>query len=138
MTLDEKNLARRFRAGEAGSFETLYHGTRIYRFSQGLCGNDACAEDLTQDVFLAAYRGAERFEGRSSLATWLYRIALYRWRNIRNVQPKVLEKLSTPQQRKEDAKWRAEQQALMDAWFRSQDERTQQRLGSSLIGSGTH
>ncbi len=88
MTLDEKNLARQFRAGETGSFETLYreYGTRIYRFCQRLCGNDACAEDLTQDVFLAAYRGAERFEGRSSLATWLYRIALFRWRNIRNVR----------------------------------------------------
>ena len=88
MTLDEKNLARRFRAGEAGSFEALYreYGTRLYRFCRRLCGNDAAAEDLTQDVFLAAYRGAERFEGRSSLATWLYRIALYRWRNIRNAR----------------------------------------------------
>ncbi len=84
MTLDEKNLARRFRDGEAGSFDTLYreYGTRIFRFCLRLCGNDACAEDLTQEVFLAAYVGAKRFEGRSSLATWLYRIALYQWRNM--------------------------------------------------------
>src|SRR5580704_19094039 len=33
------------------------------------------AEDLVQDTFLRAWRGYERFEGRSSLRTWLYRIA---------------------------------------------------------------
>jgi RNA polymerase sigma-70 factor (ECF subfamily) len=86
MTLDENNLARQLRAGEAGSFETLYreYGPRIYRFCRRLTCNDTSAEDLTQDVFLAAYRGMERFEGRSSLATWLYRITLYRWRNLQN------------------------------------------------------
>jgi len=84
MTTDEKNLVREFRAGEAGSFETLYrdYGTRLYRFCRRICGNDTDAEDLTQEVFLAAYRGASRFEGRCSLTTWLYRIALYRWRTL--------------------------------------------------------
>ena len=88
MTLDENNLARQLRAGEAGSFETLYreYGPRIFRFCRRLSCNDTVAEDLTQDVFLAAYRGAERFEGRSSLATWLYRIALYRWRKMQNTR----------------------------------------------------
>lgn len=84
MTTDEKNLVREFRAGEAGSFETLYrdYGTRLFRFCRRICGNDTDAEDLTQEVFLAAYRGASRFEGRCSLTTWLYRIALYRWRTL--------------------------------------------------------
>lgn len=88
MTNDEKNLTRRFRAGEAGSFEALYreYGPRIYRFSRRLCGNEADAEDLTQEVFLAAYQGADRFQARSSLTTWLYRIALYRWRRTRSVR----------------------------------------------------
>jgi len=88
MTLDENNLARQLRAGEAGSFETLYreYGPRIFRFCRRLSCNDTVAEDLTQDVFLAAYLGAERFEGRSSLATWLYRIALYRWRKMQNTR----------------------------------------------------
>jgi RNA polymerase sigma-70 factor (ECF subfamily) len=83
MTHDENDLVRRFRTGDAGSFETLYrdYGVRIYRFCLRLCGNEADAEDLTQEVFLAAYKGLDRFTGRSTLATWLYRIALYRRRS---------------------------------------------------------
>ena len=86
MQLNEKQLADRFRCGEAGSFESLYRefGPRLYRFCLRLCGDVSCAEDLTQEVFLAAFRGAERFEARSSIATWLYRIALYRWRHSRD------------------------------------------------------
>ena len=52
------------------------HGPRVYRFCLRLCGSVADAEDLTQDVFLAAFQGRARFEGRSSVQTWLYKIAL--------------------------------------------------------------
>lgn len=55
----------------------------MYRFCFRLCGRAAEAEDLTQDVFVAAWQGLDRFEGRSSVATWLYRIALYRWKRVR-------------------------------------------------------
>jgi len=66
------------RRNEAADFAALYaqHGDRIFRFCFRLCGCRAEAEDLTQDVFLAAFQGASRFEGRSSVTTWLYRIAL--------------------------------------------------------------
>ncbi len=88
MTSDEIKLVRGLQARDAESFTLLYrnYGTRIYRFCRRLCGNDTDAEDLTQDVFLAVFRGAEQFEGRSSLSTWLYRIALYRWRNLRRIR----------------------------------------------------
>ncbi len=86
MQLNEKQLADGFRSGDAGSFEALYRefGPRLYRFCLRLSGDVSCAEDLTQEVFLAAFRGADRFEARSSIATWLYRIALYRWRDARD------------------------------------------------------
>jgi len=40
-----------------------------------MLGNDADALDATQDALLAAIRGLSRFDGRSSFATWLYRVA---------------------------------------------------------------
>ena len=84
MTPDEKNLTDGFRTAKAERFDALYdeYGPRIYRFCVRVCRNRADAEDLTQEVFLAAYKGLEHFDRRSSLATWLYRIALYRWRSL--------------------------------------------------------
>jgi RNA polymerase sigma-70 factor, ECF subfamily len=84
MTTSDRDRVRRIQEGEPGSFDALYseYGDRIYRFCYRLCGHIADAEDLTQEVFLAAYQGLSRFAGRSSVATWLYRIALYRWGRI--------------------------------------------------------
>jgi RNA polymerase sigma-70 factor (ECF subfamily) len=92
MPEDERELVQRFRNGEAGAFEALYdgYGDRVYRFCFRLCGQAADAEDLTQEVFIAAYQGLDRFAGRSSLATWLYRIALYRWRRLQGAAPPIV------------------------------------------------
>lgn len=75
------------------SFDALYeaHGTRIYRFCHRLCGNPMDAEDLTQEVFVAAWQSLPRFAGRSTEQTWLYRIALYRWRRVSEMhRPKTV------------------------------------------------
>lgn len=74
---------------DENDFPALYaqHGDRVYRFCFRLCGRAAEAEDLTQDVFVAAWQGLGKFEGRSSVATWLYRIALYRWKRVRGERP---------------------------------------------------
>jgi len=81
MTADEQALIRKFCSGDAEAYEAVYagYGERIYRFCHRLCGNPADAEDLTQEVFLAAFQGRQSFQGRASLNTWLYRIARYRW-----------------------------------------------------------
>jgi RNA polymerase sigma factor (sigma-70 family) len=70
--------------GAPASFDALYaeHSNRIYRFCYRLCGHPVDAEDLAQEVFLAAYQGLSGFAGRSSLTTWLYRIAIYRWQRV--------------------------------------------------------
>ncbi len=75
-------------------FEALYteYGPRIYRFCLRLCdSNPADAEDLMQEVFVAAFGSLHRFEGRSSLSTYLYRLAVYQWRRQRSGKPETVE-----------------------------------------------
>lgn len=83
MKPEERDKLQRFRRNGAAGFDALYceYGERIYRFSLRLCLNPTEAEDLTQEVFLAAYQSLPRFQGRSTLATWLYRIAVFQWRS---------------------------------------------------------
>ena len=48
-----------------------------------MLGSFQDAEDALQDALLAAWRGLDRFEGRASLRTWLYKIATNRCLNVR-------------------------------------------------------
>jgi RNA polymerase sigma-70 factor, ECF subfamily len=52
------------------------HGERLFRAARYLLGNEQEAEDLCQATFLELCRSIDRFEGRASLYTWLYRILL--------------------------------------------------------------
>jgi RNA polymerase sigma factor (sigma-70 family) len=85
MPSSEEDQVRRFRRGTPGAFEEIFaqHGGRVFRTCLRLCGNAADAEDLTSETFLAAYQGLDRFEGRSSVATWLIRIAYRKWSAMR-------------------------------------------------------
>ena len=47
----------------------------VYSYLRRLCGNQACAEDLTQQTFLKVWSSLDRFKGRSKFSTWLHRIA---------------------------------------------------------------
>lgn len=51
------------------------HSGKIYRLALKMLRNDQDAEDILQETFIKAYRNLPKFEGRSSLSTWLYRIA---------------------------------------------------------------
>jgi RNA polymerase sigma-70 factor (ECF subfamily) len=74
---DEAQLLARARGGDQQAFGQLVeiHSERVYRALRrfGLDADDA--GDVAQEVFLRAWRGLDRFEGRSQLSTWLYRIA---------------------------------------------------------------
>ncbi|HWQ04727.1 MAG TPA: sigma-70 family RNA polymerase sigma factor [Longilinea sp.] len=52
------------------------YSLHIYRLALRMLGNPQDAEDVLQDTFLNALRALPKFEGRSSLSTWLYRIAV--------------------------------------------------------------
>ena len=75
--VDERALVERCRQGDLGAFEELYraHAGRLYSVAFRLVGNAADAEDLLQDIFLAAHRKLDTFRGESALGTWLYRLA---------------------------------------------------------------
>ena len=51
------------------------HYDRLYGVCRRLAGNDADALDATQEALIALVRGLPRFDGRSSFATWSYRVA---------------------------------------------------------------
>lgn len=53
----------------------------VWRICYGVVRNSQDAEDLTQEVFVSIYRNLKHFEGRSSLKTWIYRIAINTSRN---------------------------------------------------------
>lgn len=79
----DAELVRRFNAGDDKAFNEImsrYYG-RILGLALNLLRNRADAEEIAQDTFLRVHRGLSNFRGDSSLATWLYRIALNLARN---------------------------------------------------------
>jgi RNA polymerase sigma-70 factor, ECF subfamily len=66
----------RARAGDREGFRLLVdrHSRPLFRLAYRMTGNEQDAEDVVQEAFLRAYRGLERFEDRSQVGSWLYRI----------------------------------------------------------------
>lgn len=65
------------RAGEPDAFRLLVeqHSRALFRLAYRMTGNEQDAEDVVQETLLRAHRHMGRFEERSSIATWLHRIA---------------------------------------------------------------
>lgn len=56
--------------------ELVVHAARMYRVALRIVGSTEAAREVAQDACVKALRGAERFNGRSTLATWLHRITV--------------------------------------------------------------
>jgi RNA polymerase sigma-70 factor, ECF subfamily len=80
---EEQLLVDRCRRGDRESFAQLMrlHEKQIYNFTYRMLGSEGEAEDLTQDIFIAAFQGIRSFRGEAKFSTWLYRIALNQARN---------------------------------------------------------
>jgi len=74
----ESALVQRARSGDTRAFERLYreHVGRVYGLCLRMTRDPTMAEDCTQETFINAWKALARFETRSSLATWLHRIAV--------------------------------------------------------------
>jgi RNA polymerase sigma-70 factor (ECF subfamily) len=71
--------------GDQRAFEALVirYRKRIFALALHICGSASEADDITQDVFLKAYRALGEFEGRSQFFTWVYRMTVNRSLNAR-------------------------------------------------------
>jgi RNA polymerase sigma-70 factor, ECF subfamily len=74
----EWSLIRRATEGDPGSFEDLYreHAGRVFALCARMCGDRGRAEDLTQEVFVRAWRQLDSFRGESRFSSWLHRLAV--------------------------------------------------------------
>jgi RNA polymerase sigma-70 factor (ECF subfamily) len=76
--LDERALVEACLANRPGAFDLIVerHRRAVYSLCYRFVGNHEDASDLSQDVFLRAYRGLRNFRGQSALSTWLHRIGV--------------------------------------------------------------
>src|SRR5262245_12400776 len=74
----EGALVQRARSGDTRAFERIYreHVGKVYGLCLRMTRDPALAEDCAQETFVNAWRALDRFETRSSLGTWLHRIAV--------------------------------------------------------------
>ena len=76
----DRSLVRRLRAGDEAAFMEIVDawGTTMLRLAREFTPSTAVAEEVVQETWLAVLRGLDRFEGRSSLKTWVLRILVNR------------------------------------------------------------
>ena len=75
---EDEQLVARTCAGESALFAQLYRRfyARTFALAYGMTGRREAADDLTQEIFLRAYERLGNYHGRSSFATWFYRLAV--------------------------------------------------------------
>lgn len=73
----ERADVARAASGDTAAFERLYrtHVGRVHALARRMIGVED-AEDVTQEVFVRAWRKLDKFRGDSSFGTWLYRLAV--------------------------------------------------------------
>ena len=81
-TADDQRIIAGLRAGDGTVFAEVvdrYHGSLV-RVAMRYVPSRAVAEEVVQDTWIGVIEGIDRFEGRSTFKTWLYKILIYRAR----------------------------------------------------------
>ncbi|MGH9117234.1 MAG: RNA polymerase sigma factor [Acidimicrobiales bacterium] len=137
---DDTALVARLRAGDEDAFAALvkrYHGA-LLGLARAFVPDQAVAEEVVQDTWLGVIRGINRFEGRSSLKTWIFRILLNqartagmrerrRWRRSSGTEPAV-----APDRFGADGHWRDPP----TEWADEVDDRLAAEQAASAIAQG--
>jgi RNA polymerase sigma-70 factor (ECF subfamily) len=77
---DEDSLIIRLRRGDERAFDELVdrHHSALIRMAMGYVTDREVAEEVVQDTWIAVIKGLNRFEGRSSLRTWIFGIVIHK------------------------------------------------------------
>jgi len=83
--IDDQFLVERFSRGDEAAFETIVgrYSADVAALANRLLGWPGEVEDVTQDIFFAAFLGLKNFRRQSSLKTWLFTITINRCRSYR-------------------------------------------------------
>ena len=88
----DDELLEGLRAGDEEAFVALVgrHNHALFYVARSFVPTDAIAEEVVQDTWMAVVRGLSNFEGRSSIKTWLVRIAVNRARSTGTRESRTL------------------------------------------------
>jgi RNA polymerase sigma-70 factor (ECF subfamily) len=77
MEESDDSIRRAVLAGDRDAYRLLVarYSQVVFRAAYRITGNESDAEEAVQEAFVRAYQSLAKFEGRSSMATWIYRIA---------------------------------------------------------------
>jgi RNA polymerase sigma-70 factor, ECF subfamily len=77
---NEEQFVVRLRRGDEGAFDELVtkHHSALIRMAMGHVADREVAEEVVQDTWMAVIEGLDRFEGRSSLRTWIFGIMIHK------------------------------------------------------------
>ena len=78
INIDDSVLVQRSQSGDTAAMERLIlkYQNRIFNVVMKMCGNTDDAAELTQETFVKVIESIDKFKGRSSFYTWLFRIAV--------------------------------------------------------------
>jgi RNA polymerase sigma-70 factor (ECF subfamily) len=146
-SVDERELLTSLRAGDERAFATLVdrHGAAMLRVALLYVRDRAAAEEAVQEAWLGVLKGIDRFEGRSSLRTWLLRIVanVARTKGVRESRSVPFSALgdegpSVPEERFRgpDDRWAGHWSAPPEEWGRPEREllsgETRARLAAAI------
>jgi RNA polymerase sigma-70 factor (ECF subfamily) len=132
----ERGLLEQCRRGDPEAFARLValHEGMVFNLAVRLLGDAEEARDIAQEVFLQVYRSLGRFEGRSALKTWIYRIVVNQCRNRRRWWRRRRKERSCPL----EALTQADEARLAEAGPRTEgpEERLERREQARAVRAG--
>jgi RNA polymerase sigma-70 factor, ECF subfamily len=127
----ERELVERCRGGDAAAFGRIMamHEGMVFNLAARLLGDGEEARDVAQEVFLLVYRRLSRFEGRSSLKTWIYRIVVNQCHNRR----RFWHRHGRDKEQELDEQWAAPDDASKGEWLASPYEQARSHERSAVV-----